>query len=167
MQILTINAFKHNIKILVNYWNYFKSNLSLKFWLNNILSIWLWGQIEIFLLSVFVVVGVVVVNFSHINLLLQNHWANFNHTSTTLAIKHSWMKRIQVWSNEGQCTFPRRDNNEIAKIYWRNLKFSSPEPLDQFQTDTLLKGIQVCSNEGPCPFLRRDNNEISKIHWFV
>ena len=54
---------------------------------------------------VIVVVVVVVVTFSHLYLLLHNHWANFNQT---------WVKGIQVWSNE--------DNNEIAKIHWQKFK---------------------------------------------
>ena len=39
-----------------------------------------------------VVVVVIVVNFSHFHLLLQNHWANFNQTWH----KAFWMKGIQV-----------------------------------------------------------------------
>ena len=70
------------------------------------------------LLSVVIVVVVVVirivVNFSHVYLLLQNHWANFNQT---------WHK---VSLGEGDSSFfkwrappfSRVDNYEIAKIHW-------------------------------------------------
>ena len=37
--------------------------------------------------------------------------------STKLGTKHSFVKGIQVCSNEGQRPFLRRDNYEIAKIY--------------------------------------------------
>ena len=44
--------------------------------------------------------------------ILQNHWANFNYTWH----KTSWMKEIQVCSNEGPCPCPRVDNYKIAKF---------------------------------------------------
>ena len=39
--------------------------------------------------------------------------------STKLAIgtKHSWVKEIQICSNEGPRPLPREDNYEIAKIH--------------------------------------------------
>ena len=46
------------------------------------------------------------------------------------------MKKNQFCSNEGprMCLFPREDNNEIAiKSLTKNLKFSSPNPLGEFQ----------------------------------
>ena len=36
--------------------------------------------------------------------------------------KHPWIKGIQVCSDEGPRPFPGRDNYEIAKIHWWNLK---------------------------------------------
>ena len=39
------------------------------------------------------------------NLLLQDHWANFNKT---------WVKKIQVYSNEGSHPFSRGDNSEYT-----------------------------------------------------
>ena len=44
LQMWTISAFKHNFKILVNNRNYmyFKSDINLKFWLKNILSLRSW-----------------------------------------------------------------------------------------------------------------------------
>ena len=59
-------------------------------------------------------VVVVVVNFSHFHLLLQNQWANFNQT---------WHKAS---SGKGDSSlfkwprpFPGGDNCKIAKIYWQ------------------------------------------------
>ena len=101
--------------------------------------------IEIWPLSVIVVVVIVVVNFSHFhlwanfnqtwhkafwemitkyrkymndikNLLLKDHRANFNKTLH----KASWVKGIQVYSNEGPHPFSRGDKYEMAKIQWRN-----------------------------------------------
>ena len=46
------------------------------------------------------------------NLLLQNHYANFNQTWRN----HLWMMGIQFCSNEGPRPFPRGDKYEIAKI---------------------------------------------------
>ena len=70
--------------------------------------------------------------FSHFNLLLQNHWANF----IKLGTKHPWMKRIQVNSNERPCLSPRGDNtcSIIVKLgYIKNiLKSSNSEQLGQF-----------------------------------
>ena len=55
-----------------------------------------------------VVVGVVVLNFSHFYLLLQNHWANFN---------HSWHKAClgehdSILFKGRAPPFPRGDNQE-------------------------------------------------------
>ena len=46
--------------------------------------------------------------------ILQNHWANF---STKPGTKHSWVKAIQVCSNEGLHSFPRGYNNKLANIH--------------------------------------------------
>jgi hypothetical protein len=47
------------------------------------------------------------------NLLLQNHWANFNQTWH----KSSLGEEIQVCTNEGDCPSPRGDNCETVKIH--------------------------------------------------
>ena len=101
---------------------------------------------------------VVVVNFSHFRLLLQNHWAS----STKLGTMHPWVKGIQVCSIEGPCPFPRGDNYEIAKIHWKNLKIFFSKTTEPISTKLgtmhpWVKGIQFCSNEGPRTFPRGDN----------
>ena len=62
-------------------------------------------------------VVVVVINFSHFLLLLQNHWTNFNQT---------WYKPFlgegDSSSIKGPCPFSRRENDKRVKIYWQNLK---------------------------------------------
>ena len=40
--------------------------------------------------------------------------------STKLGTKYSWVKGIQVCSNEGPCPYPRGDNYKTTKIHWRN-----------------------------------------------
>ena len=47
------------------------------------------------------------VTFSYFQLLLQNHWANFNQT---------WVKGIQVCSNEEPFPFPRGDNYRLTNF---------------------------------------------------
>ena len=42
--------------------------------------------------------------------------------STKLGRKHSWVKGIQLYFNEGPLPFSRGDNKEIVKIHWRTLK---------------------------------------------
>ena len=39
-----------------------------------------------------------------------------------LAHMHPWVKGIQFYTNEGPHSFPRGDNNQIAKIHLQNLK---------------------------------------------
>ena len=77
-------------------------------------------------LSILIVVVVVV-----------NIFISFSRTtvpiSTKLGIKHPFVKGIQVYSNEGPCPFPRRDNYQIVKYIDEILKSSYPEPLGQFQ----------------------------------
>ena len=58
------------------------------------------------------------------------HWWNFKiflsrttePFSTKLVTKHSWVKGIQVCSNEWPRPFPRSDNCEKAKIHWQTFK---------------------------------------------
>ena len=42
--------------------------------------------------------------------------------STNLCTKHPWPTRIQVCEIEATGSFPKRDSNTIAKIYWQNQK---------------------------------------------
>ena len=113
-------------------------------------------------------------NYEIAKIHLQNLKIFFSRTtepfSTKLDTKHPWVKGIQVYSNEGPHPSPRGDNNEIAKIHWRNSKifFSRTTELISTKLGTkhpCVKGIQVCSNEGPRPFSRGDNCEIAKIDW--
>ena len=86
-----------------------------------------------------------------------NCWPNFNQTW----YKHSWVKGIQVCSDEGSHSFPRGDNNKIAK---NTLTKFGPILTKLGTKNFLVKGVQIRSNEGPRPFLREDNKEIVKIH---
>ena len=105
---------------------------------------------------------VVVVNFSHFHILLQNHWANFNQT---------WHKAYlgkgdSSLFSEGLRPFPRGDNYEIVKIHWQNLKIFFSRTAGPISTKLgtnhlWVKGIQVCSIEGPCPFPRGDNYHLT------
>ena len=40
--------------------------------------------------------------------------------SAKLSTKHPWLVRIHVYTNKGPRPFLKGDNNEIAKIHWRN-----------------------------------------------
>ena len=63
------------------------------------------------------------VNFSHFQLLLQNHWANFNQTSQSILGLRGF-KFVQMFQGE---------IIEQCKILLKILKKSSPEPLGQIQ----------------------------------
>ena len=43
-----------------------------------------------------------------------------------ISTKHSRVKGIQIWSNEGPHPFSRKYDNEIAKIHWWDLKVFFP-----------------------------------------
>ena len=81
---------------------------------------------------------------------------------------HSWVKGIQVCSNEGTWPFPRRNHSTIVKMCWQYFKTSSQEWLDHFQSnfaqsiDPWVKRIQFCSSEGRCPFSRVINSDNKK-----
>ena len=81
---------------------------------------------------------------------------------------HSWVKGVQVCSNEGTWPFPRRDHSTIVKMCWQYFNTYSQEWLDQFQSnlaqsiDPWVIRIQVCSSEGPCPFSRVINSDHKK-----
>ena len=105
--------------------------------------------IKICPLFVVVVVVIVVINFSHFNLLLQNHWTNIYQTwhKASLGAGDSYLFKWMA------SPFSSGDNYEIVKIHWRNFEIF-------FSITT-----QVSLNEGPQPFSRGDNYEIGKIHW--
>ena len=68
--------------------------------------------------------------------------------STKLSTKHSWLKEIQVCSNERPGIFPRGHNNEIAEIHWQNLRIfffrtNGPISTKLGTKHTWVKGIQV------------------------
>ena len=123
--------------------------------------------IKICPLSVVVVVFVVVViNFSHFHLLLQNHWANFNQTWHKASLSEGDLILFK-WRAR---PFPRGANYEIVKIHWRNLKIFFSRTTESTSTKLStkhpwVKGIQVCSNEGLRTFPRGDKYEIAKIYW--
>ena len=90
-----------------------------------------------------------------------------------LGTKYSWVKEIQVCSNEGWCPFPRENN--IVKMLEKHLpslkisffRTTGPVSTKLGTKHPWVKGIQVCSNEGPSPFPRGDNYQIAKIHWQI
>ena len=97
----------------------------------------------------FVVVGVVV-NFSHFNLLFQNHWANFNQTWHKASLGEGDLSLFK-W---GPHPFPRGDNYEITKIRWKIKKIIFSRTTGPILTKLgtkhpWVKGIHVCSNEEP------------------
>ena len=70
--------------------------------------------------------------------------------------------------NKGPSLFPRRDNYEIMKIHWRNLKIfflgTTWPILTKLGTKhSWVKGIHICPNEEPRPFSKEDNYEIAKM----
>ena len=87
--------------------------------------------------------------------------------STKLGTMPPWVIRNQVCSNKGPRPFPMGDNNEIAKIHWRNLNifFSRTAGLISTKLDTKHPASKCKANEGPRPFPRGDNDEVAKIHW--
>ena len=60
--------------------------------------------------------------------------------STKLGTKHSWVKGIQVCSNEGSCLFPSGDNLKKKRKYIDEIKkSSSPEPLARGDNHEIVK----------------------------
>ena len=83
--------------------------------------------------------------------------------STTVDIKHTYVKTIQDSSNEGSLS--TRDYSDIMK----NTLTTSSETRGTVSTELgtkhpWAKGIQFRSNERPCPFLWRDNSD--KMNFF-
>ena len=110
-------------------------------------------------LSVFPSVCLFVI-FSHFQLFIQNHWANFNQTWHKASLGEGYLS-LNKWRAR---PFRRGDNYEIAKIHWRILKivFSrTTEPISAkfAMKHPWVKGIQVYSNEGPHLFPRGDNSK--------
>ena len=99
--------------------------------------------------------------------LLQNHWTNFNQTWKQSIL---WM-RIQIGSNEGPIPFSKGDDNEIAKIHWRNLKIlfsrTAGESLNQTWHKTFLRDgdSKLFKWRATLYFPKGDNNEIVENHW--
>ena len=74
--------------------------------------------------------------------------------------KHPWVKGIQDCSNKRSRIFPKGDNHEIAKIYWRNLKtkiFITTEPISTKlgTKHPLMKGTQGFTNKDHSVIKRR------------
>ena len=90
-----------------------------------------------------------------LNLLLQNHWANFNQTWQSI-----------LGSNEGSSPSQSGDNCKILKIhYWKLFKVLSAEPLGHFQPN-LAESIRFnfFLYEVPTPSQRGNNYKIVIMH---
>ena len=88
--------------------------------------------------------------------------------STNLSTKHSWVKKIQICSNDRCLTFPRIENNEIAKVHLWNLIKSLKI---QFQSKlayrvSLGDGVSTLIKGSATPFSRLYNNKIVKMQWY-
>ena len=87
------------------------------------------------------------INFSHFHLFLQNHWANFNQTwyEASLAKGNLFLQM------KGQAFFPKRENNEIAKIHCRKFKNLLSRTTANFNQHKAPLGewVQVCTNMEP------------------
>ena len=84
-------------------------------------------------------------------------------------LKHSWVKRIQIYASKGPSPIQRGDIDEIAKIHLRNLRIFFSRTIGPILTKLgtklyRVKEILFCTNEGPCPFPSGDINEIAKTH---
>ena len=105
-------------------------------------------------------------NFSHFQLLLQNHLANFNQTCHKASVGEGdsslFKWRVTPFSRGRQywkCKI-------ILKIFKNLLLQNRLAYLNQtWHKASLGRGIQVCTNEGPRPFPRDDNSENIKLYW--
>ena len=85
--------------------------------------------------------------------------------------KHPWVEGIQFWLNEGSGPFPRGDNSENVKLYWKifkNLLLQNHLTIST-KLDTKhpwVVGIEDCSNEGPHRFQSGYNYEIAKTQFW-
>ena len=81
-------------------------------------------------------------------LLLLNHKANFNQTWHKASLNEGDSSLF----NEGPHPFPRRDNYEIAKIHWQNIKILFSRTTEPISTKLgtkhpWVKGIKFCSKK--------------------
>ena len=79
--------------------------------------------------------------------------------STKLGTKHPWVKRIQVYSNDGPHPFPKGDSYVIVKTHWQKLMIFFSRTSMQISKNLCtkhfwVKGIRVCSMKGQSPFPR-------------
>jgi hypothetical protein len=77
---------------------------------------------------------------------------------------------IPVYSNEGDCPFPKKGNSKQVKINCKLLKIffsrtSRPKSIKPGINHPWVKGMQVCSNKGPGPLQRGDNHKNDNIGW--
>jgi hypothetical protein len=88
---------------------------------------------------------------------------------TRLGTDHSYVKGIQVCSNEGDNPPTRGDNSERLKIHRNFQKIFSrtswPNLIKLGTNYPWVKGIQLCSSKGPSPLQRGDNHKNVKIGW--
>ena len=123
-----------------------------------------WSSSEPFWLSFGPLSVGLCVNFSHFQLLFQNHWVNFIQT---------WQKAslgVQVCSNEGPAIF-QREITDISKKQNTLTLFKNhhlwTELLDQYSNQTwcnafLDEGDSIfLKNKGPLYFQNRDNDFLS------
>ena len=94
--------------------------------------------------------------FSHFQLLLQNHWANFN--TWHKASLGDWNSSLFKWRPSPSQNTLSIFKNLLLQNHWANFN-------QTWCKVSLSEGIPVCANKGPLPFLRGDNCEIVKIHW--
>ena len=85
-------------------------------------------------------------------------------TIVKLGTKHSWVKCILVYSNEGPRIFPMGDNYKITKVYIFFI-----QPSGQFQPNFAKsipgkRGFQFVQTERSHLFTLGNNNKIAKVH---
>ena len=88
---------------------------------------------------------------------------------TKLGTKHPWVHGIQVCSNEGPRLFPRGDNGENVKLYWKYLKISFSRTIRPISTkhgekSSLGRGNSSLFKWRAIPFYNGDNSEIIKLY---
>ena len=98
-----------------------------------------------------IVIVVLVVNFSHVLLLLQNHWAFQPKLAQSNLVGKRGFKFVQM---KRPTLFQREI---IKKIHWQIFKIYFSRTSGLSTKYSWVKDIQICSNEGPSLFLRGDN----------
>ena len=86
------------------------------------------------------------VNFSHVHLLFQNRWANFNQTWHKVSLGDK--KGIRICSNEGPRSFQRGYNYEIKKKHRKNLKIFFSRTTRSISTKLGTKHLWVVEIQG-------------------